>query len=275
MSKLLSANLMRLKKNKCFWIGMAAMLAIGIFVPIRRYIDMRQTGFGNNIDTGFFGCAMIIGIMTAVFCSMFIGTEHSDGTIRNKIIVGQKRTAIYLSNIITSSIVGVLMCAVYFLPYLCIGIPLLGSFTADTKMLLLTGLTVFLLAIVYSSIFTLVAMLCQNKAIAVEVCMMLGFAFYVTGIIQNAMLEAPRTLSAYTLDENNNMVLEEVPNPKYLEGTKREIFQAIYDINPGGQGIQCELLAAVNIERLPIYSLILVILTNGTGVILFKKKDLK
>lgn len=278
MSKLLSANFMRLKKSKFFWISMAVMLAIGIFAPIERYIDMRETGFSNNIDTGFFGNTQFIGILMSVFCSLFIGTEHSDGTIRNKIITGQKRTSIYLSNVIISSIVGELMCAVYFVPYLCIGIPLLGGFSVDMKIILLFALTVFLLAIVFSSVFTLVAMLCQRKAIVVVMCMLLSCGFLLTGVLLYRMLEEPETIltySLYSLNEDEEMVSEEKPNPKYLEGTKREIVQALYDINPGGQGIQCALLEAVNPGRLPLYSLALVILTTGAGLFFFKKKDLK
>lgn len=91
MSKLLSASFIRLKKDKFFWIGMAFMAVAGMFIPIMRYMDMRKTQTINNIDNGFFSCAFFIGIVMAVFCSLFIGTEYSDGTIRNKVIVGQKK----------------------------------------------------------------------------------------------------------------------------------------------------------------------------------------
>ena len=64
-------------------------------------------------------------------------------------------------------------------------------------------------------------------------------------------------------------------NPKYLDGTKREIVQFIYDVNPRGQAIQCSTMQVVNLKRLPIYSLVIVILTTGAGVWIFKKKDLK
>ena len=43
MSKLLSANFIRLKKDKFFWSGLVFMLAAGIFFPVMRYMDMRQT----------------------------------------------------------------------------------------------------------------------------------------------------------------------------------------------------------------------------------------
>ncbi len=76
------------------------MLAAGIFFPVMRYMDMRQTQTINRIDNGFFGCALFIGIVMAVFCSLFIGTEYSEGTIRNKIIIGQKKEALFICQIL-------------------------------------------------------------------------------------------------------------------------------------------------------------------------------
>lgn len=103
MSKLLSAGFIRLRKDKIFWIALIFMFGAGVFFPVMRYIDMQKSGYINNIDNGFFACALFIGVVMAVFCSLFIGTEYSDGTIRNKVVIGQKRTSIYLSNLIICS----------------------------------------------------------------------------------------------------------------------------------------------------------------------------
>lgn len=275
MSKLLSANFMRVKKDKFFWIGIAFMFAAGIFFPVMRYTDMKQMETINHIDNGFFACVLFIGIMMAVFCSLFIGTEYSDGTMRNKIVIGHQRTSMYLANLITSAIVSIAMCIMFFLPYLCIGIPLLGFFEMDMKLVLLFSLASLMLAIAFSSIFTLIAMLCHNKAITAVICILLALALLASGLILNRMLDATETIGGYTMGADGKLVYGESPNPKYLVGTKREIVQTIYDINPGGQVIQCTSLEAVNIERLPIYSLVIVILTTGAGVVFFKKKDLK
>lgn len=135
------------------------MFALGIVFPLLQYRDMKIFGYTNTIDNSFFGCAFFIGIIMAVFCSLFIGTEHSDGTVRNKIIVGQKRDAIYLSSLISCSIVAIILCFIFFIPFLCLGIPLLGFFVTDIKIILLIGLTVFVLAIAFSSIFTCYAVI--------------------------------------------------------------------------------------------------------------------
>ncbi len=275
MSKLLYANMMRLKKTGSFWVGFLIMLASGVLIPVIRYTDMKKSGYIAILDNGFFGCALFIGIVMAVFCSLFIGTEYSDGTIRNKIVVGQKRFAIYLSNGITSAAVGLLMCAAFFLPFLVIGIPLLGFFAADLKLVLWTVLTVFLLAIAFSSVFTLIAMLCQNKAIVAVICILLAFGCLMTGSILKRILDAPKTVPSYTMGEDKEPILTEEPNPKYLEGTKREIVQTFYDIIPGGQAIQCASMEMVNLPVLPVYSVIITGVATVTGVLVFRKKDLK
>lgn len=274
MSKLLSANLMRLKKDKIFWIGFIFMFAAGIFFPVMRYMDMKQTGTINNIDNGFLGCTLFIGIIMAVFCSLFIGTEYSDGTIRNKVIVGQNRNAIYLANFIICAVVSIIMCITFFVPYLCIGIPLLGFFNMDTRMVLLFVLTAFLLSVAFSSIFNLISMLNHNKALTAVICILLAFLFLVAGAQLNKMLSEPETNMGLVMTENGQEY-EEIPNPHYLNEGERKTVQFIYDFIPGGQVIQCMSSEAANLSLLPFYSLIIILSTTGTGLSCFRKKDLK
>ena len=275
MIRLLSAGFLRLKKNKVFWGGLILMAAWGIFMPVKMQMDAVQMGYVFVMENGLFACAIGVGIILAVFCSLFIGTEYNDGTIRNKIIVGGKRRTVYLANATLSSAVGIALCAAYLLPYFCIGLPLAGGFTAPMGTILLTELTVLLLAVAFSSLFTCVAMVCQNKAATAVICILLAFGFLTTGMVLTQMLEAPKMHELYSLDVNEEMSSVEEPNPKYLEGTKREIVQTLYDINPGGQAIQCAGMTTVNPLRLPLYSLAITVLATTAGCALFQKRDLK
>ena len=84
MSRLLAAGFTRLKKSKIFWLLMVMMFALGIFFPVSQYNSMQKYNTSGTLDSPFFSHVMFMGILTAVFCSLFIGTEYSDGTIRNK-----------------------------------------------------------------------------------------------------------------------------------------------------------------------------------------------
>lgn len=274
MSKLLSAGFIRLRKDKIFWIALIFMFGAGVFFPVMRYMDMQQSGYINNIDNGFFACALFIGIVMAVFCSLFIGTEYSDGTIRNKVVIGQKRTSIYLSNLIICAIVSIVMCAAFLIAYLCVGIPLLGFFEMGIKLVLLFTLAVFVLSIAFASIFTLISMLNHNKAITAVVCILLAFLFLFVGAQLNRMLNEPETNMGLIMTENGQEY-QEIPNPNYLEDGEREVVQFFYDFVPGGQALQCVSMEAHNIAVLPVYSLIIIILTTGIGMFFFRKKELK
>lgn len=274
MTKVISANFMRLKKDKVFWIGLVFMFAAGIFFPVTRYMDMKQTGTINPIDNAFLGCTLFIGIIMAVFCSLFIGTEYSDGTIRNKVIVGKNRNSVYSANFVTCAVVSLIMCLAFFVPYLCIGIPLLGFFIMTTKAIILYVLTAFLLAIAFSSIYTLISMLNHNKAITAVICILSAFLLLFVGGQLNKMLNEPEMNMSMVMSENGQEY-KEIPNPHYLNEGKRKIVQFAYDFIPGGQVIQCMSLEAANLPLLPFYSLIITLLTTGTGLLCFKKKDLK
>lgn len=275
MSKLVMANVMRLKKNTFFWIGFVFMFAAGIYFPVKRYVSMSQTGTIHHLDKGFFACSLFIGIIMAVFCSLFTGAGYSDGTIRNKVVIGHKRSDIYLADMITSSVTAIVMCMGFFVSYLCTGIPLLGFFESDSKTILLIGGTVLFLSIAFTSIFTMAAMICQNKTAVAVICLLLAFGFLLVGVFLSSRLHASKTVQFYTMNETNEPIVEEEPNPYYLDGVKREIAQTIYDVLPSGQAIQCTLLEAVHLPRLPLYSIVIILSTTGIGLICFQRKDLK
>lgn len=274
MNNLLSANFMRLRKEKVFWILFIFMLALGIMFPTIIKMDELRTGTINSIDLVFGHYALFIGIIMAVFCSFFVGQEYSDGTIRNKIISGKRRTDIYLANLAACTIVSVIICGGFFLSYLGIGIPLLGSFSMDAKTGFQLLLTVLFLSIAFSSIYNLIAMLSTNKAVTAVICILLAFLFLFVGIQLNNMLSQPETVLGMTM-EDGVQAYGNFPNPNYLNDEERRIVQFAYDFTPGGQAAQCAAMDAVNLAVLPVYSLIIILATTGIGLFCFKRKDLK
>lgn len=278
MNRLLSANLMRLRKEKVFWITMTALFALGALIPISIKIAEMRYGTYNGIDAVFGQFAIFIGIALAIFCSFFVGKEYSDGTIRNKIICGKKRTDIYLANFVTCILVSFLLCTAFFLPYLGLGIPLLGSFHMEQDIVFWLFLTVVALSMAFASLYNLIAMLNTNKAVTSSLCILLTFLFLFTGFQLRGILNQPEIISGVAYDENGNAYqeVEDFPNPAYVRGWERQAVQFAYNFIPGGQVAQCVGRGVSgDLSQLPAYSLGLIAATTGIGVFFFRKKDLK
>lgn len=108
----------------------------------------------------------------------------------------------------------------------------------DIKQVLLFTLAVFVLAIAFASIFTLISMLNHNKAITAVVCILLAFLLLFAGAQFNKMLNEPETNMGLMMTDNGQEY-QEIPNPNYLEGGERKVVQFLYDFVPGGQALQC------------------------------------
>lgn len=283
MSKLFSASILRLKKNKLFWSAVIFMTAAAIFFPIIRFWDMKNSGMASPLENGFFSCAVFIAVILAVFCSLFIGTEYSDGVIRNKITVGHKRLSIYLTNLLVSTLVSLLLLVLFFVVYLCVGIPLLGFFETDIWDVLLFSVSVMVLSFAFSAIYTMIAMINSNKAVTAVICILSVFILLMVGSIISARLQEPEYYPDFSFTENGNSEivtmegdsLSNIKNQYYLEGTERAVYQFLYDFLPGGQVSQCSSMTAENLNLLPLYSLVIFIMTTFIGFTVFRRKDIK
>lgn len=274
MNKLLSANFARLKKSKCFWACLLFLVGYTSLIQISTWYSKVKYDLIATPDYGMVNFFVVAGITQAIFCSLFLGTEYSDGTIRNKLIVGHSRPSIYLANLITCSAGGILMSLAGLAAGAITGLPLLGGFAAPLS-LLATILTEFLLVTAYSALFTLLAMSCQSKAAVAVINLLLAFLLLFAGAYINARLNEPETYPDYTMSEDGEMAEEgEIENPNYLRGTERQVYEFLNDFLPGSQSQQMAGLAPV--EWLwPVSSGLIVIAATGAGILIFRKKDLK
>ncbi|MCI8388920.1 MAG: ABC transporter permease subunit [Clostridiales bacterium] len=267
MNKLIHAGFKRLFINKLFWLSCAAMFAIGTCI----------TAFIQNvesIDRIFFIYTLPAGLLIAAVASMFIGTDYSDGTLRNKLIVGHKRSDIYFSNLILTFAAGIIICAAYIVPVLAIGLIRIGGFSIETKVVLgLFGITVALIA-AFAAINNMISMLSKNKATTVIICLILFIVLLLAAMFCNAKLDEPEFETGIVMTANGIEFSDPVPNPRYLSGVKRDICQFIYDFNPAGQSMMFTNLSMVHFWQLAAYSLIIVVITTTAGIIVFKRKDL-
>lgn len=276
MRKLLRADLSRLFGNRIFLVSIAVMFAAGTALPVIHYFDGVRGGESWTPDTTCFVFAFIAPILLSLVTSLFIGSEHSDGTMRNKLIVGHKRRHIYLSHLISCGAAGILLCVSYLIPHTCFGILLLGAFvTAPGKLLLYAGVNIALI-IAFAALFVLIAMLCRNRAYSAAGCILLVFALLFAGIRITAALNEPEYFSGFSYTENGVTTTEEPQkNPNYLSGTRRQVYEFLRDFVPGGQAIR---LANMNAEKpavLALYDGMIVVAAAVIGLAAFRRRDLK
>lgn len=276
MSKLLSAGFARLWKNTLFWLEIFIMLLFYTLIMVTNYKDVRYYGLSYSPDVFFAGSFMIIGFFTATFASLFLGTEYSDGTIRNKLIMGHGRAAIYLSNLTVCFVSTALVCLSSIVLTCVMGIPMFGPLTGPLiNTLALIGIGIFIAA-AYSAVFTLIAMLVSNKPVTVIACIFTCLAIYFGSMSIGMKLEEPEIYTNGMWMENGELATGQPhPNPNYLRGTKRAVYEFLYDFLPAGQGFQLAMKEPALKIRFPLYSLFITISATAGGIFLFRKKDLK
>lgn len=275
MGNLLRADFFRLWRSKSFWACMIFQVGAGVFFPSLCYIQGKKSHYYYTLDGEFAAYTAFLCILSALFCALFIGTDYSDGSVRNKLLVGHRRWEIYLSHLITCSTGCLLMCVGYLLPYLAVGTPLLAPFHEEANTLLLYTLAGLMLAVALASLYTMIAMLIPNRTVSAVVALVLSFGLLLGGSYLYSYLNYPPTYTQMIY----NPVLEEweekeAPYPFYLKGTKRDVFQLLCDVNPGGQIMQCVGWDAPNLPLLPVYSAALTVVTTGAGLWGFRRKDL-
>lgn len=279
MSRLLCADFAKLKKNRFFWLCIIGMVGFGLFMKIMEYITMQQyADEAPPLDSMLSVYSMVIGFLTAAFVSLFVGTEYSDGTIRNKIIIGHSRAAIYFSNLITCSAAGFFMCLAYLLPALAAGIPLCGIKTADFRYLAGMILCSFIMTLAFTSLCTLVGMLCQNKAMTAVITILSVCLLFAASVYISAKLNEPETypeISAFA-DDGSVIDARDVPNPGYVRGTQRQIYEFLDEFLPTGQSV---ILTRGDKDAsfllMSAYSAGITAVAAGMGIFIFRKRDIK
>lgn len=257
MRNLIFVNMMRLRKSRIFFGGVIVSMAYIAFHLFMNYQDIKALPeivvkydpnwyflFDSNVSP-----LSIASAFCSVFCSIFVGTEYSDGTMRNKLMVGHTRKNIYCANLLTVFLATAFVYLAGFLIAIIVGIPMFGWNLAYPMQFVFRIFSGILMLAAYAGIFTLLSMLIDSKAVAVTVCIV----FYVL------LFEVGPSLQIHYMD------IESV----------RPLQEFLYDFLPSGQEFQ---ISSGNIQRpyrLPVYSMICIALTTVCGMTVFEKKDLK
>ncbi len=276
MNKLLSANFTRLWRSKLFWLCTIGMLifSAGFMLNGCRQAGRLMAEYNLVLDEYYFAIMPTIGILCAVFAGLFLGTEYSDGGIRNKLVVGHTRTAVYVSSWITAFAATLLMTAAWLAGGL-VGIPTLGIWEMGVPGLMTHVMICVLLAAAFSAIFTFVGMMSDSKAITAVVCILLFLGLLLCASMIDNRLSEPEMASGIIVTADGMQMADPKPNPNYLSGNLRKVYEFLRDFLPTGQSIMIANLEAANFLRMALSSVFITVLVTLGGICLFRRKDLK
>ena len=86
MRNLLHANLSRLRRDGTFWFMLVLIFACSVGTML-----LWGRNVAESLDHYYFRLSAYMGLYFAIFAALFLNTEYSEGTIRNKLAVGHVR----------------------------------------------------------------------------------------------------------------------------------------------------------------------------------------
>ncbi len=286
MNKLLRANFFRLIKNKIFWGIIVITLGITSVLLFNTIIN-NQGETKESIDRLLVMYMYFIGIAMAIFTSLFVGTEYSDGVLRNKIVIGHSRKHIYLADLITSIIVGLCIQLIYMLIVAVIGIPIFGTLQMTIEKFLFVIIDIVFIIITYASIFTCITLLCSDITVSTGSCMILVLIMFIASMALSSTANTMKYRETYIQTENGEIEVHQKLNPDYPGDLKKNVVKTILYCLPTGQTSQIisqiskkpfqitNYMSDDELKTVFLYSVGVTIVITGVGMYCFKRKDLK
>lgn len=260
MNRLLTGNLIRLRKNVIFWLSLVCAMVGPLYTVLNNWYYKNLWDMSIGADTAFLlsGADYFFVIALAVVISLFVGTEFSDNTIRNKLIAGHTRVSVFLSNLMSSVIVAVSMYLVS-VAVSCIGILLLDKMELPIDKLLLQMACAVVSVSVIAVFICTVTMVIGNRVVSAIVSMLSVIGMQ---LIPPVLWANVGYYTEYGL----------------LNTFRAKIDVLLYDWLP-----TCQIYRFTseitdipkNIYLFPVYSAILIFVVGTIGIIIFRKKNLK
>lgn len=277
MRNLLAANFARLRKDKSFWIILASLFLMAlatIMSSAESVAEMEANGLFRSTEYFFFSSAPYLGIFYAVFIGLFLGADYVEGPLRNRLIAGYRRREIYLADWLSCYAA----CSLFFLAWYMGGLPGLwwiGPFESG-----LVGHLVYLLVGAgftgaFCALFLLACCLTDHKALMVILPAVFWMCLTLMASGLYDRLLEPATLGGIAFINGEFRALEETPNPLYLSGTVRQIFEGLLDFLPTGQVIEMGEIPVEKGAPMLLSSGIFTALALFLGLAVFERKNLK
>lgn len=256
--RLLRADFYHLFRSKWLWLSTLAMLGLSF-----GFVSMQYSGMDYVVtfDRVVFLPLSFYGVIAAAMISLFVGEDFSDGCIRNKIVAGRSRSSVFLSHLIVCCFSCVLIYLIMLAVTISLGLALFENDVTTTQLLRFVALGV-LTCLVYACIYCALTVLIGNRTNGVVICMMVSFALLFAALHTNqVVVQQP--------------IKNGVPNPHYVSGVTRYVYEWLHDLNPTGQAAQLSSMDCQSPLRWMVSNVMWFILSIGIGGTVFAKKNIR
>lgn len=176
MYKLLCADMRKIFLNKMFWIVIlcVSVLCIGGFSLLELIIAKARNITEMYADTTLTLYPSVATIVIGAFVGSCIGTEFREGTLRNKLAIGAKRSDIFLAAAIVIAIAASIFQVIATLSAVLFGNLLLDGFNMGVQEIVQSTLVYTAASIATAFSFTTVCFGLGNGKISSMICIMIG-----------------------------------------------------------------------------------------------------
>lgn len=274
MANLINANFARMWKSKYFWLSAAATFAAVLgSVIMSLSFNHGSTANWDQVILHYFYVPLFT---SAAFAATFLGTEYSDNTVRRKLTVGKTRPQIYLANLVTAAVGGLVITAAGQLAPAAVAIYAGAECFSMSAECFAAGIIVCVCAVIAAcALFTLIGMTVAKKSLSVVLTLILMIGAYTVAPRIREKLDVPQvdTITRYGADGQPEAVFEE-PNPEAVTGFTRTVLETVYNVLPFGAVEQAREDTRAR-ALLPLYSLGVLAIATTAGVLAFRRKDIK
>ena len=257
MIRILRADFIRLRKNFAFLVSLIGML---VLTSIFMFIQATSMDYTVPLSRVIFLPMSMYGLAMSAFVSTFVGTDFSDGFIRNKLLTTNRRSNYVISQIIVCCTA----CAIVYIVVTAFAAGV-GQFFFENDVKGTDFILFFVLglgmSLVSGCLFSVITLVCSNKTHAIVWCMGLAFIMLVLAMHTNSVL-------VQTAYKDGSL------NPKYVDGFRRALNSILHDLNPCGQAAQLSSWEVWHPIRMIIMDIPLIFGLSALGCLLFQRKNI-
>lgn len=272
MSRIFQANMFRLRKSRLFRWSVILTAVITAWFVLLDISAIRDSIPSYELERCALSGAPSVQIVSAAVIVLFLGTDNSHKTIRNKLAVGNPRVGIYLADVLMGIVIGCSINAAWLIGGSA-AVPIMGFWKMELSEALLYIVISFVCTASLSSAAALVGVLVRRRSAAVTVALVSVFALTAcAGAVYTRLSRQKEVMSGEIID--GKPTFEIVENPDYIDGFKRSAYELALHINPLGSSValsNCDL-------KHPVFDLagaaFVTVFVSSLGAAAFRRRDL-